>query len=43
MNEEIKMLEFELKIARNIAASIGKDLEDAREAFEVKKAPRERT
>lgn len=35
MNEEIKMLEFELKMARNMATSIGNDLEDAREAFEA--------
>ena len=35
MNEEIKMLEFELKMARNMATSIGNDLEDARTAFEA--------
>lgn len=35
MNEEIKMLELELKMARNMASTVGDDLEDAREAFEA--------
>lgn len=35
MNEEIKMLELELKMARNMASTVGNDLMDAREAFEA--------
>jgi len=35
MNEEVKMLELELKMARNMASTVGDDLEDAREAFEA--------
>lgn len=35
MNEEIKMLELELKMAKNMASTVGNDLEDAREAFEA--------
>jgi len=35
MNEEVRMLELELKMARNMASTVGDDLEDAREAFEA--------
>lgn len=35
MNEEVRMLELELKMARNMASTVGNDLEDAREAFEA--------
>jgi len=35
MNEEVRMLELELKMAKNMASTVGNDLEDAREAFEA--------
>ena len=41
MNEEVKMLELELKMARNMASTVGDDLVDAREAFESIKARHE--
>ena len=41
MNEEVRMLELELKMARNMASTVGNDLMDAREAFEAIKTRHE--